>query len=303
MDVAMSSVAPLLQLRNTLRELSHAIQETQSTGKRRADFAKYLRDVIIVLQSSQHSLNNRDTERVNGLERNLYIVLQRITDRSMIGKVKMWFSEADLFDQTKSEIEATLALIGLTAMVSLQGRVDQLLSIVGSGIGQVNGSIGQAPVFVGDISPKVRENICICGLRGLTAHYSAPAQAPGSLDSDTSVDGSFVGEEQANSGVTEGASEYSPTLFTAFRNVGHHRDLVRTTGEHKVCLANSLYLLADLLKEAGRLKEALAFKQEAVELYLASSQNVPGTQWSPIPQAHTDTESGQLEGPAFGSDY
>ncbi|KAH7337480.1 hypothetical protein B0J17DRAFT_663151 [Rhizoctonia solani] len=56
-------------------------------------------------------------------------------------------------------------------------------------------------------------------------------------------------------------------LLATYRKVERHRMLVQQDPMHIYCLANSLNEMAKLLQSAGRPYEALAYSQEAVDLY------------------------------------
>jgi hypothetical protein len=69
-------------------------------------------------------------------------------------------------------------------------------------------------------------------------------------------------------------------LSSAFKDVEHHRRLVKKDAKHTICLAAALDHLSELLADSGRANEALSFSQEATGLYRALAEKQTGVYYT-----------------------
>ncbi|KDN38000.1 hypothetical protein RSAG8_09773, partial [Rhizoctonia solani AG-8 WAC10335] len=256
MGSVLSFVPAIWQLRDTARGCIRIVRNTNAAKKMRADLTRYLRDVIMLLENCLCSLSAEDSERVRILIGKLTITLQELSKQSTTRSLReMYLSGTHRFDEIREEVGMTLNFIQLKSAVDLQGITARLASITEGGTHYRDRSLDVVATS-DDPAPNLQQTGCKCGLQNLVVDNHLSPQSPP------------IHQGQASPGVTEGEG-FSDTLVAAFKNVEHHRLLVQATGDHKMCLANSLNLLAHLLRQSGRMKEAVACNQEALELHLA----------------------------------
>ncbi|CAE6436456.1 unnamed protein product [Rhizoctonia solani] len=269
----MVSAPHLAQLVGAARDILHLILDVGTGRRARSLFVSYLRNIISLLESSLPSLSEDDAEIVRNLQSRLRDTLDKMTshNRPLLYHLRYVLkSDEDLIAETRREIEDTLRLIEasdnihrdycsnnsqLTDLVALQVRT---MVSINRDLGRLMATIsaddpyGAAPATLGVSRSHTiaRSNrVCSCGSK---------TWIPNATDHGYPLGAGCASRDNGGLGIT---------LLATYRKVERHRLLVQQDPIHIYCLANSLNEMAKLLQSVGRPDEALAYSQEAVDLY------------------------------------